>query len=159
MRDATQMWEAGQQSMAEGWRQAQEFWNTSARNWGEVASAWMGGMSATAPGVAGETTAVWRELQEAAFAVGQAWMRLPLMLASGASPVELQEAVTRLTQAQGRAYQLWMEALSRTGAAVSSATSEATKAAGAATKAAGKATQEAAEAMGSAAAEGKKPAA
>jgi hypothetical protein len=157
MREATQMWEAGQRSMAEGWRQAQEFWNTAARNWGDIASAWMGGMSSTAPGMAGETTAVWRELQDAAFAVGSAWMRLPFVLATFAPPLELQEAVMRLTQAQGRAYQLWIEALTRTATATTRATSEATKAAGAATKAAGKATQEAGEAMG--AATTKKPAA
>jgi len=57
----------------------------------------------------------WRELSEAAFAVGQAWMRLPLALSSCAPPAELQAAVTRLTEAQGRAYKLWMEAIQKMG--------------------------------------------
>jgi hypothetical protein len=34
----------------------------------------------------------------------------------GADANELQEAITRLTEAQGRAYQLWMSALSNAGA-------------------------------------------
>jgi hypothetical protein len=42
-------------------------------------------------------------------------MRLPLTLASGASPSELSEAIARLTQAQGKAYKLWIEALARAG--------------------------------------------
>lgn len=109
-----QMWEAGARSMTEGWRQAQEFWNTAARSWGDLATAWMGQLPR--PGaVSGESQAVLRELQEAAFAVGQAWMRLPLVLAAGGQPAEMQEAITRLTQAQGRAYQLWMQALKAPG--------------------------------------------
>ncbi len=111
-----QMWEAGARSMTEGWRQAQEFWNNAARSWGDLAGAWLR-QAPGAPGVSGESQAVLRELQEAAFAVGQAWMRLPLALSSGGAPGEMQEAITRLTQAQGRAYQLWMQALKATGEA------------------------------------------
>lgn len=111
MQAARQTWETGAQSLADGWRQAQEFWNSVARSWGEAAATWtsqlQGGRSA-------ESTAVLRELQEAAFAVGQAWMRLPLVLAGGAQPADLQQAISRLTEAQGRAYQMWLEALSRT---------------------------------------------
>jgi hypothetical protein len=110
------MWEAGARSMTEGWRQAQEFWNNAAKSWGDLAGAWLRQMPG-APGVSGESQAVLRELQEAAFAVGQAWMRLPLVLAAGGAPGELQEAITKLTQAQGRAYQLWMQALKATGEA------------------------------------------
>jgi len=112
-----QMWEAGARSLSEGWRQGQEFWNNAARSWGEVAGTWLSQVPRSGPGLSGEGLAVWRELQEAAFAVGQAWMRLPLVLASGAQPGELQEAVTRLTEAQGRAYTLWMEALRKMGEA------------------------------------------
>jgi len=123
------MWDAGYKALFEGWRQAQDFWNTAARSWGEVAGAWMGQFGQTGPGQSSsaEGSAALRELQESAFAVGQAWMRLPLILASGRPPVELQEAVTRLTQAQGRAYQLWLEALTRTGAYARGAAAEATK--------------------------------
>ena len=42
-------------------------------------------------------------------------MRLPLALATGASPTELSDAISRLTQAQGKAYKLWTEALVRAG--------------------------------------------
>jgi hypothetical protein len=42
-------------------------------------------------------------------------MRLPLALATGASPTDLSDAIARLTQAQGKAYKLWMEALVRAG--------------------------------------------
>lgn len=112
-----QMWEAGSRSLLEGWRQAQEFWNSAARSWGEVTGAWLSQLGRPTPGLSSEGAAAVRELQEAAFAAGQAWMRLPLFLASGAPPTELQEAVTRLTQAQGRAYKLWMEALTRAGEA------------------------------------------
>jgi len=109
----SQMWESGYKSLAEGMRQAQEFWSNAARSWGELTGAWLGQLGRPAPGLSNETAAVVRELQEAAFAVGQAWMRLPLVLASGAQPKDLQEAINRLTQAQGRAYQIWMDALSR----------------------------------------------
>ena len=112
---AQQMWEAGARSLSEGWQQAQAFWNNVARNWGEVASTMMGQLPRTGPGMSPEGLAVWRELNEAAFAVGQAWMRLPLALSSGAAPTELQAAVTRLTEAQGRAYKLWMEAIQKMG--------------------------------------------
>jgi len=112
-----QMWEAGARSMTEGWRQAQEFWSSAARSWSELAGTWMGQLPRPGAGLSSEGQAVLRELQEAAFAVGQAWMRLPLVMASGGQPGELQEAITRLTQAQGRAYQLWMQALKAPGEA------------------------------------------
>jgi hypothetical protein len=115
-----QMWEAGSRSLLEGFRQAQEFWNNAARSWGEVAGAWTSQLPRSAPGLAApglsaEGAAALRELHEAAFAAGQAWMRLPLALATGASPTELSEAIARLTQAQGKAYKLWMDALVRAG--------------------------------------------
>jgi hypothetical protein len=110
-----EMWEAGQRALMEGWRQGQEFWNNAARGWGEVGRTWIAGANPPGAGGTGEAVKVMRELQEAAIAAGTAWMRLPLALAAGAPPAELQEAVTRLTQAQGRAYQLWAEALSRAG--------------------------------------------
>ena len=108
-----EMWEAGARALAEGWRQSQEFWNSVARNWGEAVGAWLG---QSQEGRSEESVAVLRELQEAAFTVGQAWMRLPLVLASGARPTELEQTIRRLGEAQGRAYQMWMEALSRAGA-------------------------------------------
>jgi hypothetical protein len=120
MRAGAQPWEAGRQSLFDGQRQAQEFWNTMTRSWGEVTGAWLGQFSRS-----GKSIEVLRELQEAAFATAQAWMRLPLVLVGGAQPGELRDAVTRLTQAQGRAYQLWLEALKGTGARTP--TSEAVK--------------------------------
>lgn len=110
-----QMWETGSRSLLEGFRQAQEFWNNTARSLGEVAGAWTAQLPRSGPGVSAEGTAALRELHEAAFAAGQAWMRLPLALATGASPTELSDAISRLTQAQGKAYKLWMEALVRAG--------------------------------------------
>jgi hypothetical protein len=112
---AQQMWEAGARSLSEGWQQAQSFWNTVARSWSEAASTMMGQLPRSGPAMSSEALAAWRELNEAAFAVGQAWMRLPLALSSGAPPAELQAAVTRLTEAQGRAYKLWMEAIQKMG--------------------------------------------
>ena len=112
MQAGQQMFEAGYQQLMEGWRQAQEFWNGVARSWGGAASAWT---QQTA--VSSESAEVLRELNEAAFAVAQAWMRMPLVLMGGAQANELQEATTRLTQAQGRAYQLWLQALSGAGGA------------------------------------------
>jgi hypothetical protein len=47
-------------------------------------------------------------------------MRLPLLFAGGAQPGELQEAMTRLALAQGRADKLWLEALKAAGAAAAS---------------------------------------
>ena len=110
-----QMWETGSRSLLEGFRQAQEFWNNTARSLGEVAGAWTAQLPRSASGISVEGAAALRELHEAAFAAGQAWMRLPLALATGASPTELSEAISRLTQAQGKAYKLWMEALVRAG--------------------------------------------
>jgi hypothetical protein len=109
-----QMWEAGARSLTEGWRQAQEFWNNAARGWSELASAWMsqsGPFPGAGPAMSSEASAAWRELQEASFAVGQAWMRLPLVMAAGGQPAAMQEAITTLTLAQGRAYKAWLEAL------------------------------------------------
>lgn len=119
VRAAAQIWEASYQAFFEGQRQAQEFWNNMARSWGEVTGAWVGQFTRS-----GESAEVLRELQEATFAVAQAWMRLPLLLTGGTQPGELQEAVTRLTQAQGRAFQLWLEALQRTGASAKPAERE-----------------------------------
>lgn len=130
MQAGTQMWQAGYQSLMEGWRQAQEFWNSAARGWGEMAGTWMGQMPRAVGGDEGATRdsmAVMRELQEAAFGVAQAWMRLPLIFVGGARPEELQDAVVRLTEAQGRAYQLWMEAINRAGGAVAGATAQAAR--------------------------------
>ena len=110
-----QMWETGSRSLLEGFRQAQEFWNNTARSLGEVAGAWTAQLPRSGSGISAEGTAALRELHEAAFAAGQAWMRLPLALATGASPTELSDAISRLTQAQGKAYKLWMEALVRAG--------------------------------------------
>jgi hypothetical protein len=116
--DLSKMWETGSRSLLEGFRQAQEFWNSAARSWGEVAGAWTAQMpraSGGLPGVSADGAAALRELHEAALAAGVAWMRLPLALATGASPTELSDAITRLTQAQGKAYKLWMDALVRAG--------------------------------------------
>ena len=116
VRSGAQLYEAGYQALFEGWRQAQEFWNGVARTWGGAAGAW-----AQPGGRSNETMDVMRELNEAAFAVAQAWMRLPLTLMGGSQPEELQEAVTRLAAAQGRAFELWMEALNRASGAVTGA--------------------------------------
>jgi hypothetical protein len=111
---ATQMWEAACRSMTEGLRQAQDFWTRAAQSWGEMTGAWIGQLNRSGQALSGDHLTILRELQEASFTVGQAWMRLPLILAAGAQPQELQEAITRLTEAQGRAYRLWTEALTRT---------------------------------------------
>ena len=113
MQAGNQMFQAGYQQLLDGWKQAQEFWNGVARTWTGTTTMWM----QQGPGST-ESMDVLRELNESAFAVAQAWMRMPLAMMTGAAnPSELQDAVTRLTQAQGRAYQLWTEALSRAGAA------------------------------------------
>lgn len=122
MRAGSQLFEAGYQQLFEGWKQAQEFWNGMARTWGGATGAWMQQGAGS-----NESMEVLRELNESAFAVAQAWMRMPLTMMGGASPSELQEAVTRLTQAQGRAYQLWLEALSRTGSSAASTARQAAK--------------------------------
>jgi len=112
-----QMWEAGAKALTEGWRQAQEFWTTAAKSWSDLATNAMAQGPRPGATASPESQAVLRELQEAAFAVGQAWMRLPLVLAGGGAPGELQAAITRLTEAQGRAYKLWLEALRPSGGA------------------------------------------
>ena len=126
--DPNQMWQAGYDSLLAGWQQAQSFWTDAAQNWGEMASQWLGQSD-----LSNDTTTVLRELQEASFAVSQAWMRLPLLLSGGAKPDELQEAFTRLTQAQGRAYQLWTEAM-RTMGGMSEAAEDAKTATASATR-------------------------
>lgn len=112
MQAGSQMFQAGYQQLLDGWKQTQEFWNGVARTWSGTTNLW----TQQGPG-SQESMDVLRELNESAFAVAQAWMRMPLAMMTGAAnPSELQDAVTRLTQAQGRAYQLWTEALSRTAA-------------------------------------------
>jgi hypothetical protein len=126
VRAGSQLFEAGYQSLFDGWRQAQEFWNGVARSWGGAAGAWMGQNNQPMS----QSMDVLRELNEAALSVAQAWMRLPLVLMGGAQPGELQDATTRLTQAQGRAYQLWLEALSRTGQTAAGAANQGAREAG-----------------------------
>ena len=109
-----QMWEAASRSLSEGLRQTQDFWNKAAQGWGEATGAWISQFNRSGQGMSSESMTVVRELQEASFAVAQAWMRLPMVLAGGAQPTELQGAITRLAEAQGRAYRLWMDALART---------------------------------------------
>ena len=107
---AQQMWEAGARSLS---RLAAGALLDRSRELERGGARW--GSSRLGPAMSSEALAAWRELNEAAFAVGQAWMRLPLALSSGAPPAELQAAVTRLTEAQGRAYKLWMEAIQKMG--------------------------------------------
>ncbi|HEX5939813.1 MAG TPA: hypothetical protein VFZ12_05600 [Dehalococcoidia bacterium] len=118
----SQVWEAGYQALFEGWRQAQDFWNNAARSWGETAGSWFGQFpSSTRSGLAGEGMEVYRELNEASLSVAMAWMRLPLAMVGATDRRELQEAVSRLAETQGRAYQLWLEAISSAGANVAGA--------------------------------------
>lgn len=109
----TQMWEAASRSLSEGLRQTQDFWSKAAQGWGDITSAWISQLNRSGQAMPSESMTVVRELQEASFAVAQAWMRLPMVLVGGAQPSELQDAVTRLAEAQGRAYRLWMDALTR----------------------------------------------
>lgn len=111
--DPRQVMEAGARAMSEGLKQAQDFWTQAAKNWSEAAAAWASQFARPAQSPSGEATAVLREISEASFAVSQAWMRLPVSLLMGAPPAELQAALTRLVQAQARAYQLWIEFLAR----------------------------------------------
>lgn len=111
--DPKQMMEAGARALADGLKQAQEFWTQAAKSWGEAAGAWVGQFGRPAPSPTEEANRVLREISEASFAVGQAWMRLPMSLMIGAPPAELQAALTRLMEAQARAYQLWIDLLSR----------------------------------------------
>jgi hypothetical protein len=114
-----QMWEAGQQALFEGWRQAQDFWNNAARSWGETAGSWFGQFpSGARSGLAGEGMEIYRELNEASLSVAMAWMRLPLAMIGATDRRELQDAVSRLAETQGRAYQLWLEAITSAGASV-----------------------------------------
>ena len=112
-RAGMQMWESGYQSLFEGWRQTQDFWSSMARSWGEVSGAWMQQLNRGPE--ANQGAELLRELQQATFEVAQSWLRLPMVLAGGASAEELESAITRLTQAQGRAYQMWLESLGRLG--------------------------------------------
>src|SRR3712207_1450781 len=75
MQAGTQMFQMGYQQLMEGWRQAQDFWNSMARTWGGATGVWM-----QQGGAGGESMEVLRELNEATFAVAQAWMRLPFVL-------------------------------------------------------------------------------
>jgi len=102
--------QAGYQSLMDGWKQTQDFWSNVARSFGGASNPWINQATSSE-----DSVKVVRELQEAALSVAQAWMRLPLALSGGASANELQEAASRLTEAQSRAYQLWLEALSRSG--------------------------------------------
>ena len=112
----TEMWEAGYQSLLEGWRQAQEFWNSTARSYGAVTAAWLDQAMRPAPDdTSVESLNALRQFQEAAVSVAQAWMRLPMTMVAGEAPDDVQDAVARLTEAQSRAYQVWREALSRLG--------------------------------------------
>lgn len=113
MQAGAQMWESGYQSLFEGWRQAQDFWNNAARSWGEVAGSWLNQLPQQGGGMNADAMSVVRELQEASMEVAQAWMRLPMMFAGGMRPDDLQASIQRLTEAQGRAYQLWLESLNR----------------------------------------------
>jgi hypothetical protein len=99
-------WEAGQQSLAESWAQTQDFWNSVARNWGEAAGAWLRQPPGGQPQ---ETSAVLRELSEATFAAGEAWLRLPLLLVGGVTIAQLQKTASRLTEAHARALRLWLD--------------------------------------------------
>ncbi len=111
--DPKQMMEAGARALADGLKQAQDFWMQAAKGWGEAAGAWMGQFARPAATPTEEASRVLREISEASFAVGQAWMRLPMSLTIGAPPAELQAALTRLMESQGRAYQLWIDFLNR----------------------------------------------
>jgi hypothetical protein len=102
-------WDAGQHSLAEGWAQTQDFWNSVARNWGVAAGAWL----RQPPAQQQETSAVLRELGEATFAAGQAWLRLPFLAVGGVTVRELQETASRLTEAHARAFKLWLDTLAR----------------------------------------------
>jgi len=128
-RAGTELWETGYRSLMDGWRQAQEFWTGAARGQGGATNAWMGQANRAMSGVTGlseESMTLLRELQEATLAVAQAWMRLPLTLVGASPPGDLQDAITKLTETQGRAYQLWLESLNRFGGAATQAAEAAT---------------------------------
>jgi hypothetical protein len=99
-------WQTGQESLAESWRQAQVLWNNVAANWGEAA-----GMLMRQTRDRSQETAALRELQDAALAAGQAWLRLPTVLVGGAPATELPQAINRLAEAQGRALRVWLGTL------------------------------------------------
>lgn len=111
----TEMWDAAYRSLLEGQRQAQEYWSNAARSWGEMAGSLFSARSGENSGRIEEGLDLLRELNEATMAVAMAWMRLPLILVGNADRSELQDAVSRLTQAQGRAFQLWIDSLNRMG--------------------------------------------
>jgi hypothetical protein len=102
-------WESGQRSVSEAWLQAQDVWSSVARSWGESLGLWLGAPSG---GHLGEGTAALRELQEAALAGAQAWMRLPLAW-TGTGLSEFQQAIVRLMNARARAHQVWLQSLAR----------------------------------------------
>ena len=107
-----QLWEAGARALSDGLRQAQEFWSQAARGFTEAAGTVMGQVTPP-PSPSVDAARILRELQEASLAVSQAWVRLPFALMAGTPPTELQDTLTRLMRAQGHAYQLWIEFLSR----------------------------------------------
>lgn len=111
----SQIWDAAYSSLLDGQRQAQEFWSNAARSWGEMAGSWFGGRPEAERNRLDEGINVLRELNEATMAVAMAWMRLPLILAGNADRSELQDAISRLTSAQGRAFQLWIDSINRMG--------------------------------------------
>jgi glycine/D-amino acid oxidase-like deaminating enzyme len=80
------MWEVGAKSLADGWRQAQEFWNNAARSWGEMTASWRRQPPPPGPPAATEVMATWRELQEAAFAVAQPGCGSPCSSRAAPSP-------------------------------------------------------------------------
>ena len=67
--EIAQMWDAGARSLAEGWRQGQEFWNSAARNWAEMSASWMRQPAPPGPSPSPDAMAAWRELQDAASGV------------------------------------------------------------------------------------------
>ncbi len=156
MRAGAQMWEAGYRSLMDGWRQAQEFWSSSARGMGEMTGTWMGQVNRAGDASTNDSMAVLRELQEAALSVAQAWMRLPLTLAGGADPSEMQEAAKRLAEVQGRAYQLWLEAISRASGATMNAAADVARTAGGAVGDAARTAADSARAAGDAASRAEK---
>jgi hypothetical protein len=94
-------WESGGRSLAEGWAQAQDFWSGVARSWGEAVGLWVG-----QPPWAQrrESVTPLREVHEAAVAVVQAWLRLPLALTGPAVILDFQRALLRLAEANARLY-------------------------------------------------------
>jgi hypothetical protein len=98
---ARDAWETGARSLSEGLAQVQEFWNSVARSWGESLGLWIGQPPWAQRREGAEAV---RELHEAAVAAFQAWLRLPLALASPTLALEYQRALLRLLAANARLY-------------------------------------------------------